>query len=243
VKIYGWQSLRGFNKNYFALIYPVVPVNPITKVKADYDLPPDLKDIAIRGRILSDDMSASVNWESSLEGSDAESNFSFTSALAQSGLLESFTNSNMFLGKTLINNLETIQIFKGIEAQEINLQLEFVAFKDPYVEVELPLQLLLKMALPQLTNGISQTLYNDILSAIKSGQAVDSKYFGYVPFDIVVNIGNRRYNADRFVIANISSDRDELKLHKSGYDLKRVVNLTLKSKKALNRDDIKVKLV
>ena len=240
MKIYGWQDISKYNQSYFATIYPVAIMNPITKKKAGFDLPDDLKDIKVVGKIVSDNLEVNTTWESTLEGSNSESGFSFTTALAQSGLLESFTNSDKLIGRTLVNKTEAVQVFKGIEPQTINLTLEFVAQRDSFVEVELALRTLIKMSLPQLTNGISSVALETLKNTIKGSNTDTSinDFAGYIPFDIVVVLGNKRYNANRYIITNVSSDRDELKLDRNGNDIHRQVNITLKSKQALMRDEI-----
>jgi len=238
--IYGWQDISKYNQSYFASLYATRIVNPINGKKADFFVPKDLKDVVVVGKIVSDNVELNANWESTLEGSNAESGFSFTTALAQSGLLESFTKSNVLIGRTLTNKTEAIQVFKGIEPQTINLTLEFVAKRDSFLEVEAPLMALLKMASPQLTNGASVYAINKTIEMLKGEQEDITKLAGEIPFDIVVNLGNKRYNASKYIITNVSSDRDELKLDKKGNNIYRQVNVTLKSKQALMRDEIQI---
>jgi hypothetical protein len=241
-KTYGWQDLQGINENYFATIYPSVPTNPLSGKVADFELPDDLKNIQVRGKIISDDNSLDINWESPLEGSNAESNFSFTSALAQSGIMESAIGSSVLLGRTSVSAMETVQVFKGIEPQTINLTLEFVAYKNAFEEVEAPLSALLKMASPQLTNGIVNSAITQVIGAIKNNDSISiDKAFGYVPFDVIVKLGKKRYNSNTYVIANVNSSRDDLKLDKDGNSIIRQISLTLKSKKSLSRNDINIK--
>jgi hypothetical protein len=240
MKIYGWQDISKYNQGYFATIYPVPIMNPITKKMADFGLPEDLKDVKVVGRIVSDNIETNTSWESPLEGSNSESGFSFTTALAQSGLLESFTDTNKLIGRTLVNKTEAIQVFKGLEPQTLNLTLEFVAQRDSFIEVELALRTLMKMSLPQLTNGISSVALETLKNTIKGNDINTSinDFAGYIPFDIIVVKGNKRYNANRYILTNVSSDRDELKLDRNGNDIHRQVNVTLKSKQALMRDEI-----
>lgn len=236
-QIYGWDiNSTGFNKSLFAIIKP-----------SGYNdnLPEDLKDVMIVGKIISDDESLSVSWESALEGNSVDSNLSTTSALMQTGMFSRLFNiGGEYEGKTFISEYESIQVFRGTEPLTLNITLEFVAINDAYKEVELPIQYLYKMATPQLKEGITESVISvakDLFTKKENLQSI-SKYFGEVPNMVTLDYLGRRFDS-KYVLESISTSRDEMKLTKEGYSIKREVNLSFKSLKAINRDEIKVNVV
>jgi len=240
IKIYGWDiESSGFNQNLFVTIYPK------PKQDSNIPIPNNLKDIHIVGKLVSDDESNNVNWESSLENMNAENKFSTTSALLQTGLYEKAIfgdESKKFAGRTLINKQQSIQVFKGVEPMNLNLTIEFVALRDAYREVELPLQYLYKFQAPILGDG----LLNNAISQVKelfsdSKKSETLKLAGYIPFDLVIDYAGKRFNSV-YVLTSVSTSRDKIRVTKDGHTIKRQVSLSFKSKKALERDDFVVKI-
>lgn len=231
-KIYGWQDFYEFNPNFFVILRPIAVSN-------DIPLPPDMKDIVVVAKMDSDDESISANWESPLEGQNPESGFSITVTLAQQGVFQDIFKTDYGVGQTLVTSLETLQRFNGIEPQTLNLSLDFVAIKDAYKEVEAPFLFLKKMLSPQLTKGI---IYENIKSLIDNRKAKElSKVVGTTPFDVSITFGNNKYMGTRFIIENVTSSRDSIQLDSTGNPINRKVSITLKSKKAIMRDEIIIK--
>ena len=231
-KIYGWQDYYDYNPNFFVILRP-------TPVSNNIPLPSDMKDIVIIAKIDSDDESISANWESPLEGQNPESGFSVTATLAQQGVFNDLFKTDYGVGQTLVTSLETLQRFNGIEPQTLNLSLDFVAIKDAYKEVEAPFLFLKKMLSPQLTKGI---IYENIKSLIDSKDIKGlTDALGSTPFDVSVTFGNNKYMGTRFIIENVTSSRDSIQLDSTGNPINRKVSITLKSKKAIMRNEIIIK--
>jgi len=230
--VVGWDiDKSGLNSGLFATLY-------IKEKSSANPIPKDLKDVFVVGKIISDDESTSVNWESVLENMNAENKYSVTSALMQSDLsgkalealgFKSDIVSNM-RGKTLINKDQSIQIFKGSAPLNFNLSLLFEAQEDAYKEVDLALQYLYKFQAPKLGNGF-------ILGTLDKNKNI----VGEIPFDIVIDYMGKRFNGD-FVLTNISTSRDKIRIDKNKNNLSRVVNLSFKSKQSLDRDSYKIKI-
>jgi len=240
--IYGWDiESSGFNENLFVTIYP--KPNQDSKIP----IPDDLKDIHIVGKLVSDDESNNVNWESSLENMNAENKFSTTSALLQTGMLEKLIfgeNKGQLSGRTYVSKQQSIQIFKGVEPMNLNLTIEFVALRDTYKEVEAPLQYLYKFQAPVLGDGIVNTMTTSLMDIFKNNKISTSEkmsYFGYIPFDLVIDYAGKRFNSV-YVLTSVSTSRDKIRVTKDGHTIKRQVSLSFKSKKALERDDFIVKI-
>jgi hypothetical protein len=230
----GWRDTRGLNDNFFVTLYPKIPKGSSVK------MPPDMLITSVRGRLVSDDDTINVNWESPLEGSSAENKFSDTLvANAQSGIIEEYTKTDYLKGRTLHNKRETLQIFKGVEAQEKNLLLEFIAYKNAYLEVDAPFLFLKKMASAQLSNGLTDAIAKNLGDDIGTIANKVKGAVGEIPFDVALLFGNKRTIKD-YVIASVSSDRDNIKIDRFGNNIYRQVNIVLKSKEALMRDDIKI---
>ena len=249
MKILGWQDeqVSQYNPAYFVTIRAKLPSSPLNPQLKAHFKNNDLLNIAVRAKLLSDDFNQGIQWENSLEGNDIDKQVPILSSLLQSGLAESFTNTEKLIGKTTISILETLQVFKGIEPQELNLNLEFIAFKNSYLEVEAPLIALLKMSMPQLTKGVGTTILQEIAKIVKQGGSIsseDSKYLGEIPYEIILEYNNKRFSTNNsFVISNISSNRDKIQVDKRGNTIRREVSLSLKSKKSIQRDDLDIKII
>jgi phage protein U len=237
----GWDTNKvKFNPNLFVTIRPYGYNN---------SLPSELQNIQVVGKLLSDDESLSVSWESALEGNSVDNNLSISSALMLTGTFQRlFGVGSKFVGKTFISEYESIQVFRGVEPLTLNMTLEFVAFEDAYKEVELPLQMLYKMMTPQLTEGLTDktiTLMKSLLSSKKGDNALEkatSEYskLGEAPNRITLDYLGKRFSG-LYVLESISASRDELKLTKDGSSIKREVSLSFKAYKSINRKDVIIK--
>jgi len=247
-KILGWQEkqTKQYHKGLFVTIIPKVPRSPIdSNINASYQIDDSLKDVSIRGLLVSDDLNVSIDWESPFEGSNEGSSMGSLSSLVQSGIAQSFISNSSLLGRTTSNIIESVQVFKGVAPQELNLTLNFTAFSDPLIEVEYPIIALLKIMSPQLTLGGSTEVLKKVIDAISNNKdiSLDDSVFGFIPYDVVLDYNNKRFSSDmRFVITNLSSNRDKIQIDKNGNAIKREVTLTLKSKKSMNRDDLILKI-
>ncbi len=231
----GWRDYRGLNRNFFVTLYPILPQD------SSVTMPPDMLITQVVGRLVSDDDTVNVNWESSLEGTSAEKKFSDQLvANAQSGIIEEYTKTDYLKGRTLLNRRESLQIFKGVEAQEKNLLLEFVAYRNAYLEVEAPFQFLKKMASPQLSDGLTDAVAKNLGKDMKTISKEVKDAIGVVPFEVALLIGGKRISPNNYVIASVSSDRDTIQIDSRGNQIYRQVNVVLKSKQALMRDDVKI---
>ena len=237
IKNYGWDIDKvKFNSNLFVTIKPY---------GYNETLPDDLKDIQVTGKLLSDDESLSVSWESALEGNSVDNNLSISSALMQTGSFQRlFGVGGKYIGKTFISEYESLQVFRGVEPLTLNMTLEFVAFEDAYLEVELPIQMLYKMMSPQLKAGLTEqtaTIVKELFS--KGADALDTNIvdkLGEAPNLITLEYLGKRFSG-KYVLESLSTSRDELKLTADGSSIKREVSLSFKSYKAINRKDVIVK--
>ena len=246
ITVLGWQD------KYYSKYHPSLFVTFRAKVPhslfnenntAHFKDMKEMEKYVVRAKLISDDFNQSINWENSLNGDNEDSKVPLLSSILQSGLAESYTDTNFLIGRTSINVLETLQVFKGLEPQEINLTVEFVAFDNALREVEAPLLTLLKMSLPALNAGTKIKALNEIMKMIKNKQKVSEKdldsFLGEIPYDIILEYNNKRFSANNaFVISNISSSRDKIQIDKNGNTIRREVSISLKSKKSIVRQDI-----
>ena len=241
METYGWDIDKvKFNSNLFVTIRPYGYNNA---------LPADLRNIQVVGKLLSDDESLSVSWESALEGNSVDNNLSISSALMQTGTFQRlFGIGSKFVGKTFISEYESIQVFRGVEPLTLSMTLEFVAIEDAYKEVELPIQMLYKMITPQLTEGLTDktiTLINSLFDSGKDDKALKTatsevSKLGEAPNRITLDYLGKRFSG-LYVLESMSTSRDELKLTKDGSSIKREVSLSFKAYKSINRKDVIVK--
>ncbi|SFV56155.1 hypothetical protein MNB_SUP05-5-913 [hydrothermal vent metagenome] len=203
-------------------------------IESAVKIPDYLKDVEVVGNIVSTSLSNSSNWESALEGKSAESSFSTTSALFQTGSFEKLTGSNKLSGRTMIGIDQSMQVWRGVEPLTASLTLGFVAFRDANKEVELPIQYLYLFQAPLLKKGLAFESINAITDLYSDGKVSDFDVFGEVPFDINLSIYNKRFNAV-YEIESISEDEDGLKRDGNGRRITQQVSLSLKSKKAVTR--------
>ncbi len=227
----GWKDNGTYSKHFFCEI-------------ASVGNPSDV----VRGRIVSYSISSSNTFESALEGYSADGKFATTSALMQTGIIESIIGSSnpQLKGKTLVSLESSIQVWRGAEPLQVSLSLEFVAFQgkgSAYSQVDYPIQILHKMVSPFLNNSTA-------LQALK----IDSKTFsegvsnavlssmGRVPFDIILDFMSQRFKS-LYVLESVNEDTDNLQLDSNGNRVRQTVSLSFKSKRAIldNGEDIKFK--
>lgn len=227
--VYGWEDNRGLNNNLFAEI----------SVKGGGAL----SNKVVKGKIVSYSVSSSNTWESALEGKSADSSFGMTSAILQTGIAEALlTNGNpQYAGKTLVSMESSIQVWRGAEPLQVSLTIEFVAFKNAYEEVELPIQYLHRFISPLLKRGTFIQTLELSKEALAGGKLKNVDSFGTVPFDINLDFMKNRFSA-LYVLESVNEDVDGVKIDKNGNRIRQAVSLSFKSKRAIldTKDDIHI---
>jgi len=216
----GWQShhISGLNPSLFAII------------SGKGGEP-------VRGRIVSRSSTLNNNWASKFEGTDADSKSPTIAGILQSGVwADSVSALKALEGKTLVTKAQTLQIWTGLQAQTLSLELEFVAMSNPMLEVEQPIRQLEYWASPKLHKTSLETA-KVALDSIRAGGKASSDVFGDIPDTINVDFMSKRYNAI-YVIDEISQQEDKILIDKSGNRVKMTVSLSLKSKEGITKTDI-----
>lgn len=204
--------------------------------------------VMVRGRILSYAISDQAEWQNKFEGTDADGKTPTLSAILQSGIYSE--NDSLLLslaGKTLITKAQSVQVWTGLQPQELSLEVEFRAFSNASIEVEQAIQALRKMNAPELKehfldttsqvlNGL--TLDEALSDEEKSKKISGTDALGDVPSDIAVSIVQKRFNAT-YRIENISESTEELQIDRSGNRIYQVVSITLGSKAGIMKTDVK----
>lgn len=224
---YGWQSERGLNPNLFVTLQDKV------------------SGVSVRARIISYSVSNQAEWENKFEGTDGDSQYGKTTALLQNGSLADETGSETLKkleGKTLITKAQSIQVWTGLQPQNITLELEFRAFNDAKTEVESPIQELTKMMSPVLNDNIlhavkSTTDKTKANTAEDTEQTQDGSLLGTVPAKIAVSLFSKRFNAT-YRIESMDESIDEMRIDGAGNRVYQVVSLTLGSSVGLTKPDI-----
>ena len=231
----GWDiESSKLNPNLFLTLYAKKPKN----INIDFSAS-GLENVFICGKITSSSVSSSANWESGMEGANAEGSFSMTSALAQSGMLEKLSEDEKYSGYTFISENESVQIWKGVEPLTISITIEFIAFRDSYKEVEAPIQYLYKMIAPKLGKGLALGSITEAVNLFSDKDTLsseeESKIVGEIPFDIVLDRMNTRFNST-YVLESISEDQDKIHIDSRGNRIRQEVSLSFKSKRAMTRN-------
>ena len=230
---YGWDIQQsGFNESLFCTI-------KLSNIQtSSVAIPDELKGVEVVAKIVSTSLSNASNWESALEGKSAESSFSTTSALLQTGAMEKLFGKegepNKLSGRTMVSIDQSVQVWRGIEPLTVSLTLEFIAFRDTLNEVELPIYYLYLFQAPLLKEGLAFESVNAITDFFSNNETEGFDAFGEVPFDIDLSIYNKRFKAV-YSLESISEDEDELKRDKNGMRIKQQISLSLKSKRAVTR--------
>ena len=242
--LYGWQSkdITSLNPNLFVII----------------SSPND--DIQVRGMIVSKSITQSNNYANKFEGTDADSKSPTIAGILQSGV---WSNDLQFLkkfeGKTLMTKAQTVQIFTGLEPIDLSLEIEFIAQRDTFLEVENAVSQLEYWKSPLLKDNSIQTIKevyrkiseidsldtardaaNKSFDTLISGGGNLGRYkdiFGDIPNEVNVSFMKQRYNTT-FVIENITIDEDKIRVHKNGGRVRQKVSLSLKSRTGITKHDL-----
>ncbi len=226
----GWQQERGLNPNLFVTLQDKV------------------SGVSVRGRIISYSVSNQAEWANKFEGSDADSKLPISTAILQSG---AFAKELEFLqdleGRTMITKAQSIQVWTGLQPQNISLEIEFRAFNDPVSEVEAPIQELVKMMSPVLKDTTYDSAKKWLEGSKKEGTSkeqsnpkldAEGDFTGIVPSKIAVSLFGKRFNAT-YRIESMDESVDEMKIDGAGNRIYQVVSLTLGSSVGITKSDIK----
>ena len=224
----GVQDTGGFNENLFIVLQ-------------DKE-----SDTSVRGRIISYSISNQADWVNRFEGLDADSKMPILSALLQGGSYsDDIDVLKALTAKTLITQAQSIQIWTGFQPQSISLEIEFRAYTDPLVEVERPIQELLKMMSPKLkvtslaVAGKAMSTVGELLKSKSSAGAVEKavEAFGDTPSDIAITFFRKRFNAT-YRIESMEESVDEVKIDAFGNRIYQIVSLTLGSTMGIMKSDV-----
>ena len=223
--VYGWQDedVQGLDSNLFVL----------------FSSPNDNEDVFVRGLILNKNKSQNNNYANKFEGTDADSKSPTIAGILQSGVWSNEINGLKELeGKTLITKAQTVQIFTGIEPISLDLEIEFIAQRDTFLEVENAIKQLEHWASPRLKNNSFETLKQTYDKIIKGTLVADYKeILGDIPNEVNVSFMQKRYNTT-FIIESISESEEKIMLHKSGGRIRQKISLSLKSRTGITKNDL-----
>lgn len=230
-KSLGWQNERGLNPNLFVTLQDKV------------------SGVSVRGRIISYSISNQADWANKFEGSDGDSKLPILSAILQSGAYSDSVDAlKAFENRTLITKAQSVQVWTGIQPQNISMEIEFRAFSDPLTEVEEPIQELTRMMSPVLNDNSIETAKRIAESSKPNGdkkltqedlnKKVEESSLGRVPSKIAVSLFSKRFNAT-YRIESMDESVDEMKIDGAGNRVYQVVSLTLGSSVGITKQDIK----
>lgn len=207
----------------------------------------------VRARIISYSVSNQAEWANKFEGSDADSKVPTISAILQSGIYSDKSDKLSHLaGKTLITKAQSVQVWTGLQPQEVSFELEFRAFTNASQEVEQPIQALIKMMSPQLNNNmlsnasalLAGSFLDEILTTTDKANKIagsisekDAKLLGEVPSDISVSFLSKRFNST-YRIESMEESIDEIKIDRQGNRVYQIVSLTLGSTAGIMKSDV-----
>jgi hypothetical protein len=220
--LWGWQyqDTNGLNDHLFAII----------SSKDDYEN-------IVRGRVVNTSSSLQNEYSSVFSGTGADNRHTTVAGILQGGIwANEFESLKKFENRTLITKAQSLQIWTGFQSQQAPLSLEFIAFRDPKLEVEGAISILEKWCSPQLNESMVDTAKNAIQNLIKAGEP-DDTVFGYTPTHLSISFFGRRYNSV-YVIDSISQSQDEIEIEGGGLRTRQIVELSLQSRMGLTKDEI-----
>jgi len=194
----------------------------------------------VRGRIVNRGSTLSSNWSNKFEGTDADSQSPTIAGVLQSGVwADAHPALGALKGKTLVTKAQTLQVWTGLQAQTLDLELEFQAFDNPKLEVEEPIRQLELWASPKLHKTSLETAKVALDAIMASGSMGDTSpsVFGDIPDFVDVDFMGKRYNAV-YVIDSIAQQEDTIMVDKNGDRIKMNISLSLKSKEGVTKADI-----
>lgn len=210
--------------------------------------------IGVRGRILSVSESLTNNWDSRMEDTNLDNRLSSASAGLQAGLQsgeladatgevspELGESLSIFKGKTLITKASTQQIWTGSPPQQIDIEIEFKAISNSYMEVTGAYSALMRMATPMLKDSLVKSAKEALDKYQADKNAVDAakSLLGEIPPDISVSIQGKHYGTTYKIDSISTQTEDKVMIDNTGNHVYRKVSVSLSSKKILTRDEIK----
>jgi len=192
---------------------------------------------SVRAKIVSRGSTLTNNWANKFEGTDADSKSPTIAGILQSGVwADNISALKALEGKTLVTKAQTLQVWTGLQAQTLNLELEFIAMDNAKLEVEQAIRQLEYWASPKLHENTIETA-KVALDAVRAGAKASSSVFGDIPNFVTVDFMSKRYNAI-YVIDDITQQEDKIMVDKNGNRIKMTVSVTLKSKEGITKADI-----
>jgi hypothetical protein len=226
---YQYEHTRRYHPSLYVLISEINHSNH-----------PNPSPYIIRGRHITSSISNTSNWVNKFEDTNIDNQLSSTTALLQAGeYADKWKSLEKFKGRTLITKASTTQIWAGVAPQSISLTLEFRAFRNAQLEVERPIQELMRIFSPKLIKNQLQnteTLIKDLWDSNGSAE-ISKTALGYTPNPISVSILQKYYSMIYFIESmNISKDR--LMLDSNGDTIYQEVELTLGSRQAITKEEL-----
>ena len=224
----GVQDTGGFNENPFITLQD------------------KKRGTSVRGRIISYSISNQADWVNRFEGMDADSKIPLVSAILQGGSYsDDIEVLKALTAKTLITQAQSIQVWTGFQPQSISLEIEFRAYTDPLVEVERPIQELLRMMSPELKTTslkVAEEAMSSIRELLKANATVESietatEAFGNAPSEIAITFFRKRFNAT-YRIESMEESVDEVKIDAYGNRIYQIISLTLGSTKGIMKSNV-----
>jgi len=202
--------------------------------------------IEVVGKIISMSTSQSSQWTTKMEQDNIDDKLPWT-AILQTGGLGQIVSSDLveaFKGRTHYTKSQTRLVWTGTAPIDIQLEVEFLAIKDPDLEVGTPIQWLRKMVAPELKESLIDS-YKDIISSTISGISAGVKpdigeldnILGYVPHPITLSIFDYVF-ATEYYMTSIDVSDSEMLIIKDGHSIKQVASMSFMSVDALNKTDI-----
>lgn len=222
---------------------------------------------SVTGRLVSYSVSDNQNWESPFEDQNLDKSgggkMMQTIAFLQSGQISKVLKNEdgseaeggnakakalleAFSGKSLQVVMQSLQNWGGSQPMTVTLDIEFKAFTNAHADVTLPLLKLQRMQYPQLADNIVDAAkkakdsfdaamngktYDDVLKAIESLPSS-------TPKAVSVSFLSTTYNMV-YVIDGVNVNADSIKIDKDGDYIQQTVQVTLKSKYAMQKDNVK----
>lgn len=246
-----WGALSPY---LIALIYPV----KMTTQGDSRSFQP-FGDFAVAAPISDANLEQSANWTSPFEQQTPDARFSTFSSLLHVGGLDSVLNALMkvapgsqsvlggaqeqlssMTGRSSMTKLNSTQIYSGSPPLSISLTAHFRALKDPWKEVDRPVNQLMSWAFPEelAAAGIATNALNQM--AAGGSISVDSVMRTIYP-SVGPSIVGLRYKGKDFcpmVIERVSKPLDS-PIDQNGQTIITSVQMTISSLTAIDRIDLK----
>jgi len=202
--------------------------------------------IEVVGKIISISTSQSSQWTTKMEQDNVDDKLPWT-AILQTGGLGQIVSSDLieaFRGRTHYTKSQTRLVWTGTSPVDIQLEVEFLAIKNPDLEVGTPIQWLRKMVAPELKESLIDS-YKDVISSTVSNISAGIKpdineldnILGYTPHPITLSIFEYVFATD-YYMTSISISDSEMLIIKDGHSIKQVASMSFMSIDALNKTDI-----